>query len=566
MTILNVNTAIAPYLDALFARIGADKAGYELHYPHADRIDDFFDYLDDNDATLSELSAARIVLSARFDRADWALTLAGSGIGPVSSIEALAEAIDEGLAQGRFSELRLDRNGSALATISFSETGYTLTSGGESLAVTGSLPASFPDLFRLAGYLERIDDLDDMNGAQRARLFSDLAAFGITGMEVSNTSRLLLAWSVTDSTATLRLPGLTLTAEGTFPADFGALLAVLYQVARLEKGGPADLTAIDGLALDRIVLTGDTGTVLLEATDIDNADLSSVAGILVDGAESPFQSVILGEGFVQSSDRIAENELILGTGGNDWLEGGGGRDRILGNDGHDSLFGGSGNDTLDGGKGNDWLRAGTGNDWLYGGDGNDNLLGQGGSNRLFGGAGRDTVAGGRGNDTIYGGDGDDRLTGGDSADRIYGDAGKDWLEGNDGNDRLYGGKGNDSLYGGAGTDRLFGGKGNDRLYGNGDLLYGGNGDDRLFGGNNSTLEGGAGADLFIFTRFSGRNVVTDYTDGTDRIRIDWKGIQGLDDLKIDTVAAGTRLRGDGNTVILQGVSQDVLDASDFLFG
>ncbi len=88
-----------------------------------------------------------------------------------------------------------------------------------------------------------------------------------------------------------------------------------------------------------------------------------------------------------------------------------------------------------------------------------------------------------------------RLRGG--ADIINTGGGADLLSGGGGNDLLNGGGGNDKLFGGAGNDRLIAGFGNDRLTGN------------------------AGVDWFEYDRLirQGSDIITDFTNGADRIRI-----------------------------------------------
>ena len=76
-----------------------------------------------------------------------------------------------------------------------------------------------------------------------------------------------------------------------------------------------------------------------------------------------------------------------------------------------------------------------------------------------------------------------------------------------------GGLGDDRLFGGAGDDRLHGGLGRDRLDGGGQ-------DDRLNGGADADLlVGGFGADRFLFLPGSGRDVVADFRDDVDAIRL-----------------------------------------------
>ena len=178
----------------------------------------------------------------------------------------------------------------------------------------------------------------------------------------------------------------------------------------------------------------------------------------------------------------------------------------------------AGNDTLTGSSGNDSIGGGEGDDVLNGELGNDSLTGWTGNDQLNGGSGNDTLQGGDGFDTLNGGDNADTLKGGNDADELNGDGGNDFLQGQAGNDILNGGDGDDTAGGGKGDDIIDGGIGNDSLTGwNGndnitggtgnDILKGGDGLDTLTGvdpaaaqpGNNEidTLEGGAGADLFI---------------------------------------------------------------------
>ncbi|MGA9581018.1 MAG: cadherin domain-containing protein [Allosphingosinicella sp.] len=151
--------------------------------------------------------------------------------------------------------------------------------------------------------------------------------------------------------------------------------------------------------------------------------------------------------------------------------------------------------------------------------------------------------GGNGNDIVNGTPGEDRLDGGNGNDVLHGLGGHDLLKGGNGNDSLYGGPGNDILLGENGNDKLFGGDGRD-------LLAGGNGSD--------VLEGGAGADIFQFGKGGGRDTVTDFEVGVDRIALeDGIGVAGgqvgdVDgDGVLDMVLVFTK--GGGQAVLL-GVS------------
>ena len=143
------------------------------------------------------------------------------------------------------------------------------------------------------------------------------------------------------------------------------------------------------------------------------------------------------------------------------------------------------------------------------------------------------------------------IRGTDGPDRLVGTAGDDEIRGEEGNDTLFGKGGHDILRGDEGNDSLSGGGGNDRLRGD-------KGDD--------TLTGGTGNDRFIFNLQGGDDIVTDFTDGQDRLDVtnfDFNSVS-------DVLALATQQGADvvfelptGTTVILQNVQLATLDASDF---
>ena len=68
-------------------------------------------------------------------------------------------------------------------------------------------------------------------------------------------------------------------------------------------------------------------------------------------------------------------DILIGLGGNDFLNGHAAADLILGNEGDDTLDGDLSPDNVHGGPGNDFIWGGTGHDRLWGGSGLDTLYG-----------------------------------------------------------------------------------------------------------------------------------------------------------------------------------------------
>ncbi len=118
------------------------------------------------------------------------------------------------------------------------------------------------------------------------------------------------------------------------------------------------------------------------------------------------------------------------------------------------------------GDDNDNVLIGTnGNDFIHGGDGDDIISALGGNDIGIGGLGHDAISGDSGNDLVVGANGNDNLHGGSGTDIVTGDLGNDALYGGSGSDILSGGEGNDELDGGAGSDTyIFGvGDGQDTI-------------------------------------------------------------------------------------------------------
>jgi VCBS repeat-containing protein len=124
--------------------------------------------------------------------------------------------------------------------------------------------------------------------------------------------------------------------------------------------------------------------------------------------------------------------------------------------------------------------------------------------------------------------------------------------------------GNDTLSAGRTATVLDGGNGND-------TLLGGNGADTVIGGQgNDTLTGGRGADNFVFNPGFGKDVITDFTPGSDHIQLDRSLVSFTSPADALSHIASD---GHGNTLItidaadtitLLGVTPSHLHASDFL--
>jgi Ca2+-binding RTX toxin-like protein len=303
--------------------------------------------------------------------------LSGAGIKPVSSLNALQNAIDSGLATGALNRIQILQDGTEVLGLTMGSGGYVLSSGDLSIALNGRLPLTFTQLFEMGGLLSDVGDLFNMfflTTAERNALFNKLAAYDVSGFSLMEGGTEVFGFDIGATRASITLNGLTLAMDGTFPDNLGEEIKLLWQmIVQTERTGTIDPTLLSNFDITAMTFTDAFGRAV---GSISNPLEDSPAIWRVDGK-------VYGEVLVGGN----EADTIFGEGGvvRSALAGLGGRDQLFGLGGTDMLNGGGDNDTLDGGIGTDRLNGGTGRDLLKGGSGADIFIFQQG-------AGVDTIS------------------------------------------------------------------------------------------------------------------------------------------------------------------------------
>lgn len=309
------------------------------------------------------------------------------------------------------------------------------------------------------------------------------------------------------------------------------------------------------------------------------------------------------------------NDQLLGDTGNDWLNGDAGNDILDGGFGVDTMEGGTGSDTYIVDNSNDqvieianggtdkvrasvsYLLTGNVENLVLTGNSHLNGIGNALANAINGNAGNNRLSGLAGNDILNGGAGDDILDGGTDIDRMTGGIGNDIyivdrsgdlvveftnkgidlvrsaanyaLAANVENLTLTGtaalaGTGNalaNSINGNAGNNRLSGLAGND-------ILNGGTGNDILNGGTGiDKIRGGPGNDVFVFKEGSDRDLILDFQNNIDTIRLLDLGVFNFAQARTFAKQSASNVVfdfGDGDILTIQNTTINAL-GDDLIF-
>ena len=327
--------------------------------------------------------------------------------------------------------------------------------------------------------------------------------------------------------------------------------------ANVLRGGPGNDLFVGGLGADT----------MLGGTDIDVVDYSAFAiGVNV--------SLTLGTG--PDGDVISEIENITGSAFGDVLTGNNGANTMRGGAGNDFMVAGNGADLMIGGADNDEVSYETATTGVFvnlitGTGANGGVLQQ--IENIRGSAFGDVLQGDNGANTIRGLAGNDYIIAGNGADLIIGGADNDTVSYETATTGVFA-----NLATGVGAnggvlqeiENLTGSAFGDVLMGSvtGNTLKGGAGNDFIVGNNGSdALFGGADNDTFRFeTAVFGNDVIADYQDNADKISFGNAVATSFGQLNfLNNGTTNVTVQIIGQSIVVQGVANITLAASDFLF-
>lgn len=263
----------------------------------------------------------------------------------------------------------------------------------------------------------------------------------------------------------------------------------------------SSITNISQQGSSVVIQTGSTAFTITGVTlaQLTNANFALQGGGMVQFGDGTSGTVA--DQFANTLNGTANDDILMGLGGNDSITAG---------NGNNLVFGGSAvTDTTDG---NDIITSGTGNDTIYGNAGADNITSGGGSDLVYGGIGTDTITTNAltGNASVYGGGGFiDTVDGADNI-TVASSTGNLFLTGNAGTDTITvtTSSGNASVYGGLGADTI-----NVTSTAGNNEIAGGSGPGTSSDVDNITFTGTGAANVTIYGGTTG----TDTNDGVDNI-------------------------------------------------
>jgi len=344
----------------------------------------------------------------------------------------------------------------------------------------------------------------------------------------------------------------------------------------LDDDGIVDIHVTLSLDLPTLLAMGLTLSVVSGPDGTEVSFIPAMAGVTREG--SPWGGSTL--------DGAGGNDLLLGQGwgntinalaGNDVIQGGQGNAHIDGGDGQDIITAGGWNNWISGGSGNDVIDAGQGNAWVDGGSGHDHIIADGWNNVIFGGSGNDTIDAGQGSATVDAGRGDNvvivrgwnnTVTAGAGSNMVQGANGNSTFDLGDGNNVIQSwgwnnivrlGDGNNLIEDFDGQGRITAGDGNNTigLHGWNNELHLGNGINyvTVAAGGNTVITAGTGANTLHLSGWN--NLVSlggGALDGVDKV---WAGM-GMSVIRTGSGADQVWVGASGGSQVDTGAGNDVI--------
>lgn len=253
------------------------------------------------------------------------LTLSGSGIGPLTSLNDLETAIENGLATGTLSDFTVNIGGTDVLSLEFTTDAVRLVSGQQAFAFTGSYPTT---LQGIVDYIQALvtaadsllSDVPSFTSQQITDAFTALASFNFSGFEITDAGETLIELVLNATTMSLSIGDGTLEADGAFPFTdtSSALQAFGALVAAVESGDTSQLDDAGFTDLNSVSLTAGDLT-LLDAT-VEDGDLEdpSLDTLTIEGTDGDDDIEIFDEDFEPGNFLTGADVTVnAGAGGDD---------------------------------------------------------------------------------------------------------------------------------------------------------------------------------------------------------------------------------------------------------
>jgi len=212
--------------------------------------------------TPSSISSTMIVVDGNlWGNVLYNLEISGTGIDPVTSFADFQAAVSTGLANGDFNSIVIrgqnlntpDVAGAEILNIALSPTGYTMTSAGQVISITGSLPTSLSQVFALSQIANQMAIFDTLTAAEQTQIITGLNAYGITDFSISSGGIEVFSMATTATEASMTVMGYKIALTGSFSSGFGDAVMLLQEVSTaLQTGAPVDFSNIAGTSVTKL--------------------------------------------------------------------------------------------------------------------------------------------------------------------------------------------------------------------------------------------------------------------------------------------------------------------------
>ncbi len=212
--------------------------------------------------------------------------ISGLSLTGVPNLETLIEDLRADLINGTFASIVFTQAGDPFLTITPGAGSFTVVTGDQTLTITGELPADLQDMVAFVDAVSSLQQIDEMNAQEVSALLTELNAFDIESISLTDGSDTLVGLTLSNTAVTLEVDGVILSIEGTLPFDSMGHFVETVLAVEASEADVLDFSEFADLDISSMSLTDQNGVEVISIDENTTDDGPAVIdNLIIEGTD-----------------------------------------------------------------------------------------------------------------------------------------------------------------------------------------------------------------------------------------------------------------------------------------